>query len=275
MTVEYVETWLPSEERGSTVNRMVADSYSLSPAAAIQAPAISSVATSGSGSATIAPNTWVEIKGVGLALPGDIRSWSASDFAANANEMPKQLDSVSVTVNGKPTYVSYISPAQINILTPPDAFSGSVPVQVNVNGLTSAAFSTPAEASSPAFFTFGGGYVAATHANGTYLGPGTLYPGVTTPAKPGETVVLYGNGFGATSTPVSTGSLVQSGSLPTLPVIKIGGTAAEVKFAGLVFPGEFQINVVVPANAPDGDQPISATYNGYSTQAGALLTVQH
>ena len=49
----------------------------------------------------------------------------------------------------------------------------------------------------------------------------------------------------------------------------------EVKFAGLVFPGEFQINVVVPPNTPDGDQQITATYNGYSTQAGALLTVQH
>ena len=274
VTVQYIETWLPSEEKGSTVNRMVADSYSLSPAAAIQAPAIASVATSGSGSAAIAPNTWVEIKGVGLAVPGNIRSWSASDFAANGNQMPKQLDSVSVTVNGKPAYVAYISPAQINILTPPDAISGSVPVHVTVNGLTSAAFSVPAQASSPAFFTFGGGYVAATHANGTYLGPTTLYPGVTTPAKPGETVVLYGNGFGATATPVTAGSPLQSGTLPTMPVIKIGGVSADVKFAGLVFSGEFQFNVVVPANTPDGDQPINATYNGYSTQAGALLTVQ-
>ena len=58
-------------------------------------------------------------------------------------------------------------------------------------------------------------------------------------------------------------------------MIKIGGATATVQFAGLVSPGEFQFNVVVPSNTPDGDQPITATYNGLSTQAGTLLTVQH
>jgi hypothetical protein len=36
----------------------------------------------------------------------------------------------------------------------------------------------------------GGPYVAAVHANGSPVGPTTLYPGAT-PAKPGEVVVLY------------------------------------------------------------------------------------
>jgi uncharacterized protein (TIGR03437 family) len=88
-------------------------------------------------------------------------------------------------------------------------------------------------------------------------------------------VVLYANGFGATSTPVVGGSTVQSGMLSTLPVIKICGATAAVAYAGLVTPGQFQFNVVVPPNTPDGDQPITATYNGLSTQAGTLLTVQH
>ena len=43
----------------------------------------------------------------------------------------------------------------------------------------------------------------------------------------------------------------------------------------VVFPGEFQINVTVPAALADGDQPIVAIYNGSQTQAGTLLTVQH
>jgi len=107
------------------------------------------------------------------------------------------------------------------------------------------------------------------------VGPATLYPGSSTPAKPGETVVVYANGFGATSTAVVSGSMVQSGTLSPLPVIKIGGATATVSFAGLVSPGEFQFNVMVPATTPDGDQSITATYNGSSTQAGTLLTVQH
>jgi uncharacterized protein (TIGR03437 family) len=104
--------------------------------------------------------------------------------------------------------------------------------------------------------------VAAIHLNGSLLGPTTLYPGSTTPAKPGETVVLYANGFGPTSMAVAIGSIVQGGSLSTLPVVKIGGLASTVLFAGLVAPGEFQFNAIVPASLADGDQPIAASYSG-------------
>src|ERR1035438_4430462 len=105
--------------------------------------------------------------------------------------MPIKLDNVSATVNGKPAFVYYISPLQVNILTPPDALSGSVQVEVTYNGAASAAFTAQAQSLSPSFFVFSGGpYVAATHPNGTYIGPTTLYPGATTPATPGETVVI-------------------------------------------------------------------------------------
>ncbi len=116
--------------------------------------------------------------------------------------------------------------------------------------------------------------MAAEHANGSFIGPTTLYPGYTTPAQPGETVVLYANGFGTTNVPVTSGSTTQSGTLSPLPVIKIGGVAATVKFAGLVGVGQYQFNVVVPPNAANGDQTITATYNGLSTQTGTLITVQ-
>ena len=117
--------------------------------------------------------------------------------------------------------------------------------------------------------------MAAEHVNGTLVGPGTLYPGATTPAKPGETIVLYANGFGSTATPVVSGSSTQSGLLSPLPVIKIGGVTAAVQFAGLVAPGEFQFNVVVPASLSNGDQPITATSGGGSTQSGTLVTIHN
>jgi uncharacterized protein (TIGR03437 family) len=107
------------------------------------------------------------------------------------------------------------------------------------------------------------------------IGPTALYPGSTTPAKPGETILLYANGFGPTSASIVSGSLTQSGVLSPLPVIKIGGSPATVTFAGLVAPGEFQFNVVVPSNTPDGDQAVTATYNGSTTQSATLITVQH
>jgi hypothetical protein len=58
-----------------------------------------------------------------------------------------------------------------------------------------------------------------------------------------------------------------------LPAIKIGSIAATVTFGGLVGPGELQFNVVVPASLADGDQPITATYNGLTTQSGTLIAV--
>ena len=46
---------------------------------------------------------------------------------------------------------------------------------------------------------------------------------------------------------------MQSGTLAPVPDIKIGEISAEVQFAGLnITPGEFQFNVVLPSNAPDG-----------------------
>jgi uncharacterized protein (TIGR03437 family) len=241
---------------------------------AAPAPSITLVANAEGEALTIAPNTWIEIKGGNLAPPGDARIWQGSDFVGG--QMPKQLDQVSVTVNGKSAFVYYISPLQVNALTPPDPLSGPVQVVVTTGGVTSKSFTAQAQALSPSFFVFGGGpYLAATHVDGSLIGPLSLFPGATTPAKVGETIVLYANGFGSTNVPVQAGAIEQSGTLSPLPLIKIGGVTADVRFAGLVFPGEFQFNVVVPPSLAAGDQSITATYGGVSTQASTLITIHN
>jgi uncharacterized protein (TIGR03437 family) len=238
-----------------------------------QTPAITLVANAEGENPVIAPNTWVEVKGANLAKPGDARTWASSDFVNS--QLPTALDGVSVKVNGKSAYVYYISPTQINILTPPDAMQGTVPVQVTYNGATSAVFTVQAQAMSPSFFVFGGGpYIAATHSDGSYLGPASLYPGSTTPARPGETVVLYGNGFGATSAAVVGGAQAQTGTLPTSPAITIGGIPAQVSFAGLISPGLFQFNVIVPLSTSSGDNAVTATYNSAEASPAGMITVQ-
>ena len=85
---------------------------------------------------------------------------------------------------------------------------------------------------------------------------------------------MYANGFGPTSDAVVSGSATQSGMLPALPVVTIGGKNADVAFAGLISPGLYQFNVTVPPDVPNGDAPIVATFGGGMTQAGVLLTVQ-
>ena len=236
-------------------------------------PIVTAVVNAFSNSPAIAPNTWVAIKGTNLAPAGDSRIWQSSDFVSN--QMPTALDGVSVTINGEPAYVYFISAAQLNILTPPDLAPGPVQVLVTVGTTKSPAFTVQALAMSIAFFVFNGGpYVIGTHVSGSDIGTTTLFPGLTTPAQPGEVVVLYGNGFGAPTTAIVKGSATQSGTLLPVPVIQIGGVKATVQFAGLVSPGLYQFNVVVPATAANGDNSVIAQYGGQSTQSGVLIAVQ-
>jgi uncharacterized protein (TIGR03437 family) len=271
--------WFGNGFEGTDVlaNDIYVTAYFPGSASAAMGPEIAEVANAEGESPIVAPNTWLEIKGVNLAPAGDSRTWQGSDFVGS--QMPTQLDHVSATVGGQSAYVYYISPTQIDVLPPPNALSGAVQVVVTNNGTQTAAFTAQAQSLSPSFFVFNGGpYVAARHsADYSLLGPASLslsgYP--FTPAKPNEIVLLYANGFGATSTPVVNGSITQGGTLSPLPVVQIGGIKAIVQYAGLVEPGEFQFNVVVPSTAPDGDNLLTATYNGLTTQAGTLITIQH
>lgn len=244
------------------------------PVTAATGPLVTLAANAEGEALTIAPNTWVEIKGSNLAPSGDTRIWRASDIVGN--QMPTQLDGVSITVNGKSAYVYYISPTQINILTPPDALPAYPQIVVTNNGTASVPVAGLGEPLAPSFFVFSDAqHLAAFHSDSTLVGPTSFSaPGYPfSPVKPGETFSVYANGFGATSIPVVSGATTQGGELLPLPVITIGGKNATVTYAGLVFPGLFQINLTVPNSLADGDQPIKATYGGATTQSGALLSV--
>ncbi len=246
------------------------------------APSISLVANAFGEAALIAPNTWVEIKGTNLAPPGDSRSWLDADFVNN--QLPTQLDGVSATVNGKAAYVYYISPTQVNILTPPDPISGPVQVCLAVGGATSNIAMVQAQPQSLSLFEFvsstGKHYVYGRHASdNTLIGPPGLFPtapALTTPVKPGETIYVAGNGFGTTDTKVIRGAMNQSGSLAKpWPAVQIGGIPADLSFAGLVGVGTYAFFFTVPQNVPDGDLALTVTYNGLSIQPNLFITVQH
>jgi uncharacterized protein (TIGR03437 family) len=166
-----------------------------------------------------------------------------------------------------PAYVAYISPTQINVLAPDDATLGAAAVQVTAALQKSNALNAPKTALSPAFFTLAGGvYGAALHTDYSLVN-------AAQPAKPGETVLLYGTGFGPTDPPLPTGQLVAAPAPLALPVqLTIGGVTAPVAFAGLVSPGLYQLNVAVP-NLPSGDAAVLATINGAATPTAVSLPV--
>ncbi len=233
-------------------------------------PSITGVVNGASFLPGTASAAWTTVTGTNLSQT--TRSWQTSDFVGN--QLPTQLDGVSVLIDGTPAYVSYISPSQINFLTPDDAALGTVSVVVKNSGGT-ASSNVQKEGFSPAFFTFPNNYVAAEHVDGTLLAPVGLFPGsAASPAKPGETVELYGTGFGPTNPPTPTGQLVAKPEPTANPItVSIGGVNCTVTFAGLIAPGLYQVNATVPANAPNGDAVLVATVQGQPSP-NVKITIQ-
>jgi uncharacterized protein (TIGR03118 family) len=236
-------------------------------------PAIASVFQSASYMPAISPGAFGSVKGTALAAT--TRNAGAADTVNG--QLPIALDGVTVTVDGRPAYLDYISPKQINFIAPPDTNWGQVPVVVYNNEVASAAGSVWLQPYAPGFF-LNGVYVTATHADGSLVGATTLDPGKSTPAKPGETIVLYGTGFGPTNPPMDGRVLYEPVPAEKWPVVTIGGLPATVTWAGLSSAGTYQIDVTVPAipagSTPTVDVPVSATVGGiYMTQSGVLLTV--
>ena len=236
-------------------------------------PQITGISNNASGAPAIESGSWVSIYGTGLAAT--TRSWQASDFTGNT--LPTTLDNVSVLIDGKKAAISYVSPVLLNVQAPTDATIG--PVQVQVNSPSGTATSTATlQAYSPGFFAFQAKYAAARHnTDGVLVAPAGFFGSAATsrPAQPGETLQIYATGLGPTTPALPAGKLVGSPApLASLSLlhITIGGVAATVQYAGIVAPGEYQIDAVVPLVA-NGDQPILATIGGVTSQNGVSVPV--
>jgi len=211
----------------------------------------------------IVAGSWVTITGQNLATA--TRTWWADEIVGNT--LPSEIDHVLVTINGKNAAVYYVSPTQLNVQAPTDTTIGPVSVQVTRDGATSAVIQANYVAAAPGFFVFsanGRDYVAGVHLNGGYVGD----IAGTTPASPGETIELFATGLGAS--PGGTASPASPAG--PLPVISIGAVAAQVRFAGLTYPGEWQLNVVVP-QVSAGEQPITISFGGVAATLPTYLAV--
>ncbi len=238
------------------------------------APVVTSVYNAAGGPAGVTPGAYVTLKGSNLAPVTD--TWSN---AIVNQQLPTALDTVTVTVGGKAAIVEYVSPVQINIVAP-DLSPGTVTVQVTSGEISSAPFPSTVQQYSPAFFLYPQQYAVATHSDGSLCAKPGIIAGVSfTPAKPGEWITLWGNGFGPAGVPF--GTITGNGKLyTTLPVtVKVGGVDAPVYGgAAVMTPGAaglYQVAIQIPASAPDGDAAVTATVGGVQSPSGVLLSVQH
>jgi uncharacterized protein (TIGR03437 family) len=144
----------------------------------------------------------------------------------------------------------------------------------NTNG-ASASTNVQLQAALPGFFRLTEDYVIATDANGAILAPAGLVSGLTTiPARPQQTIVLWGTGFGPTNPAITPGDVI-SGAAPLANSVKvrIGQSTAQVAFAGMTGAGLYQFNTVVPDLA-DGDYPVIAEVAGVRTSSIGRLRIQ-
>jgi len=224
-------------------------------------------------------NMFVTLYGSNLATTS--RAWAPSDFVNG--KAPTVLDGVSVTVNNIPAFVEYVSPGQININTPEDTATGPVNIQIKNDIGTSNVGTAMRSRLSPTLqsvvqFAAGGkNYVVAqTPAFNSFIGPPGLLAGVNfTPAKPGDTVILFAVGCGPTNPATQAGVIPTQNSPLALPFqLKIGGITASVPFAGMLAGsiGLYQFNVVIPT-LPPGDQSIELIVDGVPNAQSLVITV--
>ena len=133
---------------------------------------------------------------------------------------------------------------------------------------------------SPSSFDLGGTqYVVAQFIDGTYVLPTGAIAGVNSrPAQPGDTVVLYGVGFGPVVPNLPAGQLVgQSNTLGSGFQMSIGGQPAIAQYSGLApnYTGLYQFNVVVPNTSVSGPIPLTFTLDGMPGRQVLSIAVQN
>jgi uncharacterized protein (TIGR03437 family) len=180
----------------------------------------------------IAPGSVISIFGTGLGQTQYLQTLP----------YPTQMGETSVAVNGEPAPLLFVSPTLVNALVPADIPVGPASVVVTVGNPSSNPANIIVKPVAPALFTThatGRGNVVAQHLD---------YSVVTrsSPAQPGEVIVVYGTGLGQ----------VDMNGVSETPEVTLAGRTAKVIYAGqTIYPGLYQINLQVP-NIVVGDQEI-------------------
>ena len=208
----------------------------------------------------LVPGSWAQVKGSNLS--NSTVTWDS--FFGSGNSLPTNLNGVEVKVNGASAAVYYATSSQVNFQVP-NGITGTAAVQVFNNGVGSNTVTAQAASSSPGIFPIilnGTNYAAGVFLDGKIVGDsanGAAYRN----AKPGEVIQLFATGL--VSTPAGVIATPQTVSGVT---VTIGDITVPADYAGVVYPGEFQINFTVPqqfASRASGNYPVTISVNGLSS----------
>jgi len=224
---------------------------------------------------TIQPNNWSSIYGANLAPA--TATWNGN-FATT-------LGGVTVTVNGKPAPLLYVSSTLIDFQAPNDSTTGQVNVIVTTPTGSSTSYVTLAPAE-PSLLMQGDGVhalvTAAPLSGSGNTGGGYDVIEPSRPARTGDYVTVWCIGLGPVSPAVPAGAAF-SGSAPILDslAISIGGIAipqVNILYAGETGAGLYQVNVQIPSGLGVGDKQVRFTIAatgsaGVSNPSGQTITL--
>jgi uncharacterized protein (TIGR03437 family) len=217
-----------------------------------------------------APNSVISIFGSNLAR--STYALAASDIAAGM--LPTELNYVRVSIQDQVVPLLFVSPGQIKFLMSSVLTAGPVRIRVVTEGVSGPEITVNLIDSAPALFALAGGYAIATSADGKLLT-------TDSPARSGDTIVVYATGLGRTSPNPAPGEIpAYAGQILALSSLKVtlAGKLVDpqlIKYAGLT-PGSaglYQINLVVPDGTP-ADAPIDVTAGGPPAPTSLKLAVR-
>jgi len=202
---------------------------------------------------------------VGLTVaPGSLAAIFGSNFAsattiAGSVPLPTMLGQTSVTFDGIPAPLFFVSPGQINAQVPFTLPAGPTTVQVTQSGMSSAMLTTDMGVFSPGIFLL------------DQAGTGAIFDAVTfaiitssSPARPGEVIAIYATGLGPVSPAAVSGAAASNPSTTSTPTVTIGGINCPILYSGLAptLVSIYQVNVTVPAGLSAGNQLVQIGIGG-------------
>jgi uncharacterized protein (TIGR03437 family) len=208
----------------------------------------------------IAPGSLITIYGVNLA---------AGDATAPSLPLPNALNGTSVTINGIPAPLIFVSSTQINAQAPFETEVGTATLMIQAGTLKSAPVPFEVTETAPGVLTIPGSdhALARNDADGA--------PNSTeSPARPGESVVVYLTGQGPLDHQVATGAATPANPpiVPLDPIqAQVGGLEAGIAYAALV-PGSvglLQMAIVIP-ELDTGEQPFEVSIGGVPANSTVL-----
>ncbi len=228
----------------------------------------------------IAPGTIVSLFGINLASGVD---------RPEETPLPCEFLSARVRVNGIDAPFFFASPGQLNFQVPFELSPGGARIEVSRDGVAGNSISAPVFERSPGIFLLGvDNYGAIVNASqGNFPLPTEVGRRIglrTTPARPGDVIVIFATGLGPVNNPVPTGEATPDSPLPrTLERPNVNystspfGLSERASFSGLSprFVGLYQVNVPIPVTVPTNPRtPITLEFNDGTRSNTAHIAVE-